>query len=190
MSEENKMTEESKKTIIAFIAGLLVGGLLVFIFINPSTVNEHTDDTNDVDTVDVVDMDDDEDEEDTEDNNDDSMSSDDNDTTNDTPRVTGGSISVSDQDAGSRVAFTNASFPTNEGWVGVREYENGQLVGLLGVSRWNKSEGLTPTSVGLLRPTAAGQTYAIVFYSENGDGVFSLASDAQMGGVMGTFEAE
>lgn len=187
MSEENKMTEESKKTIIAFIAGLLVGGLLVFIFVNPSTVNENIDDTNDDETGEVVDMSDGEDEED---NNDDSMSGDVNDASNETPVVTDGSISVSDQDAGSRTTFTNASFPTSAGWVGVREYQNGQLVGLLGVSRWSKSEGLLPTSISLLRPTVAGQTYAIVFYSENGDNVFSLASDAQMGGVMGSFKAE
>ena len=187
MSEENKMTEESKKTIIAFIAGLLVGGLLVFIFVNPSTANDKVDDTNDVEAGEVADMNDDED---SEDNSDDSMLSDERDTSDDTPSVTGGSVSVSNQDAGSRVALSNTSFPTNEGWVGVREYQNGQLVGLLGVPRWNKSEGLLPTSISLLRPTVSGQTYAIVFYSENGDNVFSLASDAQMGGVMGTFKAE
>lgn len=184
MSEENKMTEESKKTIIAFIAGLLVGGLLVFIFVNPSTTNDKVDDTNDVEAGEVADMNDDEDA------NDDSMSSDERDTSDDTPSVTGGSVSVSNQDAGSSVALSSTSFPTNEGWVGVREYQNGQLVGLLGVSRWNKSEGLIPVSISLLRPTVSGQTYAIVFYSENGDNVFSLASDAQMGGVMGTFKAE
>ncbi len=187
MTEENKVTEESKKTIVAFIAGLLVGGLLVFIFVNPSPANDKIDENDEVEAGEVVDTDNDVN---AEANSDVSMSGDKNSSTSDTSRVTDGSISVSDQDAGSRVTFTNASFPTNEGWVGVREYQNGQLVGLLGVSRWNKSEGLTPTSVSLLRPTAAGSTYAIVFYSENGDGVFSLASDAQMGGVMGTFQAE
>lgn len=184
MSEDNKMTEESKKTIIAFIAGLLVGGLLVFIFVNPSATNDKVDENNEVEAGEMADTNDEEDDSDV------SMSDDDTSTANDTPRVTGGSISVTDQDAGSRVNFTNAAFPANEGWVGVREYQNGQLIGLLGVSRWSKSEGLLPTSVSLLRPTVDGQTYAIVFYSENGDNVFSLASDAQMGGVMGTFEAQ
>lgn len=185
MSEENKMTEENKKTIIAFIAGLLVGGLLVFIFVNPAPANDNASEDEDAEVTEV-DNTDSEDDSDTED----SMSQDDNGTTSDNTTVVDGSVSVDDQNAGNRVTFTNANFPSNEGWIGVREYQNGQLVGLLGVSRWNKSEGLNPTSVSLLRPTVSGQTYALVFYSENGDGVFSLASDAQMGGVMGTFEAE
>lgn len=177
MSEENRMTEENKKTIIAFVAGLLVGGLLVFIFVEPApSVDLNTD--NEMEEVNNNDNGEDEDlpevsdDEDREEN------------------TNGGNVSVSDQDAGSRVHFSNASFPTEEGWVGVREYRNGQLSGLLGAARWDKSEGLLPTSVGLLRPTVAGQTYAIVFYTENGDRVFSLATDQQMQGVMETFEAE
>lgn len=185
MSEENKMTEESKKTIIAFVAGLLVGGLLVFIFVNPAPANDNASEGEDAEMAEVDNTDSEDDSEDT-----DPVSQDDDTDSNDDSTVTGGSVSVSDQDAGNRVALSNPSFPSTEGWVGVREYQNGQLVGLLGVSRWNKSEGLNPTSVSLLRPTVSGQTYAIVFYSENGDGVFSLANDSQMGGVMETFKAE
>lgn len=183
MSEENKMTEESKKTIIAFIAGLLVGGLLVFIFVNPATTEERVEENSDDDSGEMVEVED-------EDSTEDSMATDNGNDSDAMDEVTEGSVTVSNQSAGSRVVFSNASFPTNNGWVGVREYQNGQLVGLLGVSRWSKSEGLMPDSVTLLRSTTAGQTYAIVFYSENGDKVFSLANDAQMGGVMGTFKAE
>lgn len=188
MSEENRMTEENKKTIIAFVAGLLVGGLLVFIFVEPSssvitTDNDREEETanEDVETEtrpDVTEEEEPDEEEPTP-------------VTDEEPEDEGnGSVSVSDQEAGSRVYFSNASFPAAEGWVGVREYQNGQLSGLLGASRWDKAEGLEPTSVGLLRPTISGRTYAVVFYTENGDEIFSLATDRQMQGVMETFEAE
>ena len=186
MAEENQMTEENKKTIIAFIAGLLVGGLLVFLFWNPSDTNVVPDDQNDANDEEVVeDIDDNEDDEDTTpvapDEEDDAPSED-----NDGE----GDVTVNDQDAGSTVAFSRADFPTNEGWVVVRDYEDGQLGGILGAARWNTLTALLPSSVKLLRPTVAGNTYAVVFYTENGDRSFNLATDAQMGGVMETFEAE
>lgn len=192
MSEENKMTEENKKTIMAFIAGLLVGGLLVFIFAEPSMKMEHED------------MDDDlmsEEMESDEDHMDEMEDMDDEDTTSrasslsvdvntSSVSASGGSVQVADQSAGSQVSFSSAVFPTSEGWVGVRDFSNGQLSGLLGVARWSEEEGLMPSAVSLLRPTAKGDTYAIVFYTENGDHVFSLATDRQMTGVMETFMAE
>lgn len=186
MSEENRMTEENKKTIIAFVAGLLVGGLLVFIFVEPSssvitTDNDREEETanEDVETETRPDVTEEEEPDEEEP------------TPVTEPEDEGnGSVSVSNQEAGSRVYFSNASFPAAEGWVGVREYQNGQLSGLLGASRWDKAEGLEPTSVGLLRPTISGRTYAVVFYTENGDEIFSLATDRQMQGVMETFEAE
>jgi len=192
MSEENKINEESKKTVVAFIAGLLVGGLLVFIFVNPNSDDYRPSEgqNRNTDTEEVSETENDGSDRTDEDNTRDDSRTTEERTDNSESVVTGGSLSVSDQKAGSSVSFSNANFPTNEGWVGVREYQNGQLVGLLGVARWNKAEGLMPSSVTLLRPTVAGETYAIVLYSENGDKVFSLAKDSQVSGVMGTFEAE
>lgn len=181
MAPEAQMTEENKKTIIAFIAGLLVGGLLVFIFAEPAA-KDVGDNVRDVDTVTTDDMDEDEevdvpvttnDEEENDDRND-----------------SNGEVSVDDQKAGGTVRFEASSYPANVGWVGVRDYVDGQLSGLLGVVRWDTSMGLRPSEVKLLRPTEAGKTYAIVLYSDNGDRVFSLATDAQMSGVMETFKAE
>lgn len=181
------MTEENKKTIIAFIAGLLVGGLLVFIFANPTADTNTTPDINDSDNA--ANMSDSEEEMV---NEDETPADNEADTTDTEPVVSSGEgeVEVNDQAAGSSVSLDSITFPTNGGWVGVREYENGQLTGLLGVARWNQTEGLLPSDIRLLRPTIAGNTYAVVFYTDNGDKTFSLATDVQMEGVMETFEAE
>lgn len=186
MSEQVGMTDENKKTIIAFIIGLVIGGILVYVFANPAvdedaTPNRNVAEESERDTDEVENENDDE-----EDENDRSTS-----TQSTSVEVTGeGSLSVNNQPAGNRVAINAVTFPTNEGWIGVRDYVNGQMTGLLGVARWNVEGGLTPNSVNLLRSTVKGNTYAVVFYKENGDRVFNLATDAQMSGVMETFEAQ
>ena len=189
MSEQVGMTEENKKTIIAFIIGLVIGGLLVYIFAQPGVDDNASPErvTNNTNTE--------ADDEDEENDDDEDVTPGANNGSTSTPVVrdvqTGeGSVSVVDQSAGNRVAIANATFPTNEGWIGVRDYVNGQMTGVLGVARWNLSEGLVPTSVPLLRSTVSGYTYAVVFYSDNGDREFNLATDVQMQGVMDTFEAE
>ncbi len=88
------------------------------------------------------------------------------------------------------VTLDGATFPTEEGWVAVRTYPNGQLGSILGAARYSKVQGLIPSEVTLLAPTTAGRDYAVVFFSEDGDYKFNLAHDAQVGGVFGTFTAE
>jgi hypothetical protein len=88
------------------------------------------------------------------------------------------------------VSLESATFPSDEGWIGVRDYANGQLAGILGVARFSKEQGLIPKEIILQRATKAGSTYAIVFYSESGDRVFSLADDVQAGGVVKSFTAK
>lgn len=183
------MTEENKKTIISFIAGLLVGGLLVFIFSEPAT-DSVKQSNNEVEQSGEV-----------------SEATDGDKTTDEGDRVVDrngaaptspaaviisdkGAIGVIDQRAGNVVKLETVEFPAKAGWIGVREYENGQLSGLLGVARFNTDEGLLPESVQLLRSTVAGKTYAVVFYSDNGDKTFSLATDGQFSGVMETFKVE
>ena len=158
MAEENQMTEENKKTIIAFIAGLLVGGLLVFIFANPSESTVETDEQDDTTEENVVETTEDEAEDAT-------VEEEDEGTTPATPEMDeeDSGVSVDNQDAGSTVTLRSVSFPTNEGWVAIRDYENGQLGGILGAARWNKLTALLPSSVKLLRPTVSGNTYAVVF---------------------------
>ena len=190
MAEVNNMTEENKKTIISFIAGLLIGGLLVFIFIEPAkdmTPGEDNDQDEETEMTDDEEMDEENDEKDEAEE----VSTPDEEDNTPAPVTTGdGAIEVGDQSAGGTVTFDSVEFPTNTGWIGVREYENGQMTGLLGVARFDTRVGLVPTSVKLLRPTVKGNTYAVVFYSENGDRQFSLATDVQMAGVMETFKAE
>lgn len=192
MSEEEK--QDSQKTVVAFIAGLLIGGLLVWVF-SGTPATEQTNSASDDDTQGEV-----------SDNSgntktnstlkatDETTDS----TSNETPAETtlpelpvgDASVEVNNQDAGSVVELSAATFPTDEGWIGVRDYVDGQLTGLLGVARYSKEQGLIPETIVLQRATIAGNTYAIVFYSENGDRQFNLAEDVQMGGVMSTFQAQ
>ena len=193
---DTEQQPESQKTIIAFIAGLLIGGLLVWVFAGGTPAEAPTIDEEPAsDTTSDEEMDEEEDET--------SEMSDENDTANGaagaesddtTPAAdmeTGdGSISVESQPAGSRVAIEGAVFPNDEGWIGVRDYDNGQMSGLLGVARFSKEQGLVPEEIPLLRATEAGNEYAVVFYTESGDREFSLANDVQIPDVMATFTAQ
>ncbi len=182
MSEETNAGQESQKTVVAFIVGLIIGGLLVWVFTDtpaeaPVVVDEdEASETADVNTS-------------TDDDVADSGAS-----TSTTAPVaelpTGdGEVSVGGQTAGSVVALESATFPIDEGWIGVRDYANGQLSGLLGVVRFSKEQGLVPEQIVLQRPTETGKQYAIVFYSESGDREFSLADDIQIEGEFATFTA-
>lgn len=195
MSEEEK--QESQKTIVSFIAGLLIGGLLVWIFGGDSQSKEQADDTSDP-TVEVN-LDENQNSSDKTENNTAATSQNTTNTSTDTDEPvaetpvlqTGdGKIVVNNQPAGSVVNLTSAVFPQDEGWIGVRDYENGQLTGLLGVARFSKEQGLVPESVELLRNTESGKEYAVVFYTESGDREFSLADDVQLEDVLETFVAQ
>lgn len=179
MSEQEK--QESQKTVVSFIAGLLIGGLLVWVFagtaeeaVAPEMQGEQPSDV--VEEVTVVE-------------------------TPETPdaeavvevtelAVGDGNVSVSNQAAGTTVVLDGATFPTEEGWVAVRSYPNGQLGSILGAARYSKEQGLVPSEVPLLAPTSAGRDYAVVFFSEDGDHEFNLANDVQIGDVFGTFTAQ
>lgn len=171
--------QENQKTIVAFAAGLLIGGLLVWIFGGSPKVNAPTDQQADQ-------------------NSEEKIATDEQTTNKDTEKtdskeqlVTGeGKIVVTQQKAGKEVTLESAVFPTDEGWIGVRDYANGVPTALLGVARFSKSQGLVPEAVTLQRGTVAGNTYALVFYTESGDKVFSLTNDTQIGEVMTTFTAK
>jgi hypothetical protein len=181
MSEQEK--QESQKTVVAFIAGLLIGGLLVWVFggtPEAAPVEEGSDVT--VEVNDAV------------------PSEAAPDVSDGSPQVSvpvaaaelpvgNGAVSVVDQAAGVSVSLGTATFPSDEGWVGVRDYVDGQLAGLLGVARYSKEQNLVPESIVLQRATVSGNSYAVVFYSESGDRKFNLAEDVQEGGVMETFIA-
>lgn len=183
MSEQEK--QESQKTVVAFIAGLLIGGLLVWVF-SGTTHDEHDHDRDMHDEqAEMTDSAPDAPAESTPEADVDTSAA---------PAVAelpvgNGDASVGDQSAGFSVSLAGATFPSDEGWIGVRDYSEGQMAGLLGVVRYSKEQGLVPQEIVLQRATVSGNTYAVVFYSENGDRIFNLAEDVQVGGAVETFVA-
>lgn len=180
--------QESQKTVVAFIAGLLIGGLLVWVFTGTPETEAPVMDT-DTDTERVTETDD------TDDIFTNGTVDDEAATTTDDevvapPAPTGdGSVSMDDQPAGATVVLDAVVYPGAEGWIAVHESTGGTLGNALGAARFNTAAGLTPTSVALLRATTPGQTYSVVFYAENGDRIFDLRTDAQVE-VAGTFVAQ
>jgi hypothetical protein len=192
MAEAEK--QEGQKTVVAFIAGLLIGGLLVWVFSStpePAATDSNTDNEGSL-------VDDSED--DMEDDESDVVGSD----TNTRPATNGsattngsnsqqtgnGSLTVDDQAAGTTVVLDSVTYPSTDGWVVVRDYENGTAGSILGAARYSTDVGLTPDVVTVLRATEAGNTYQVMFYSENGDRMFDLRDDAPVTGGAVTFTAQ
>ena len=185
---DNDKKQESQKTVVAFVAGLLIGGLLVWVFSPAPEETPALGEDNDAEER-VMDTDEDE-----------SMSgtirtttTDDVEAVDETPAVpvsvNGFSFAVANQAAGDTVALGEIAFPTSEGWVAVHESTGGELGNALGAARFNTAAGLAPTSVSLLRGTVAGGTYVVVFYTDNGDRIFDLRTDAPVASDAGVVSA-
>jgi hypothetical protein len=175
MSEQLK--EESQKTVVSFVVGLLVGGLLVWAFTGGEgeAPNKQME----------------EDKEMTENKEDSATKEEVGTDTKETEVPVGeGAVSVDEVGAGLSVSLADVTFPAKEGWVGVRNLNEGQLGMILGVARFSAEQGLNPKQIELLTPTVAGREYAIVFYSESGDRKFNLAEDVQLAGEFATFTAK
>ncbi len=181
MSEQEK--QEGQKTVVSFIAGLLIGGLLVWVFggtPEEAVAPEAQDTAAEAEVAEDAAAEEDA-------------------ATGAQPAaeeevseltVGDGSVSVADQPAGNTVALDGATFPTEDGWVAVRSYTDGQLGNILGAMLYSKSQGLVPNEIVLLAPTTPGREYAVVFFSEDGDREFNLANDVQIGDIAGTFVAQ
>jgi len=177
--------QEGQKTVVSFIVGLLIGGLLVWAFSGPTTDPKMNEKGNNNDSEEV------------EGGAGENLSDEEGDT--ETPETTtqerptlpvgDGNITVSGQPAGTSVSLEGATYPVSEGWIGVRDYNNGQLGGLLGVVRFSEEQGLVPSNIVLQRSTVPGREYAVVVYQENGDRQFNLAEDVQIDTVFSTFTA-
>jgi hypothetical protein len=178
MSDEK---QEGQKTVVSFIVGLLIGGLLVWAFSGPTVdapkTEAEADDTERVEGEEVE-----------------VPQTTETETEVAAPVATlpvgDGNVVVNNQTAGTVVTLTSATYPVSEGWIGVRDYQAGQLGGLLGVARFSESQGLVPSGVVLQRATEAGKEYAVVVYTDNGDRQFSLADDIQLDSVFATFTAQ
>ena len=177
---EEKQQQDGQKTIVAFVVGLLIGGMLVWAFSgSPSEAPKD---------------DHDEQEETSTETTSESDSTDETTATTETeaPKLSvgDGKIVVKDQPASSAIVLDSATYPVGEGWVGVREFNNEQLGYILGVVRFSESQGLVPSEITLQRSTTAGRQYAVVVYTENGDFDFNLANDVQIDTVYSTFTAQ
>lgn len=182
MSELEK--QEGQKTVVAFVAGLLVGGLLVWIFSSAPNDEKAPVTVDDAEVGEEIDEN--------------GVMESEGDMTDEAEApeampelVTGeGKVDLGGLAAGSVVDFDSITFPVDEGWIAIRSYTDETLGNILGASRFSKSQGLVPDSVQLLAPTVAGRDYAVVFFTENGDRAFNLATDSQIEGVFATFKAE
>jgi hypothetical protein len=163
-------TQSSQRTVIAFISGLLIGGLLVWVF------SSTPEDTKKADTGAATDV---------EQVQDDSAS-----TTVDAGSASDeGSLKTADQDAGTSVSLEGTTFPEGKGWVVIRDHQDGMSGGILGAARYDTAVGLTPATVELLRPTVSGNTYEAVFYTDDGATSFDLSEDMPVEGTSVTFMA-
>ncbi len=178
MSEAEK--QEGQKTVVSFITGLLIGGLLVWVFSSsPETVKapeteetateESTTSNDTVENAQVVEV------------------SKENIPAQKISEV--GSVKVSDQSAGTVVSLGMTTFPGENGWVVVRDYVDGAQGKILGAARYSVADGLAPTSVELIRPTIKGSIYQVMFYTESGDKKFGTPADTAIEGGETTFKA-
>lgn len=167
-------TQDSQKTLVAFVVGLLIGGMLVWAFSGPSDKKEMKDEmeTKKVETVEISTKE--------------KMNED------GTPKLSvgEGNIVVKDQKASKSIVMDNATYPVAEGWVGVREYTDDNLGYILGVNRFSESQGLVPENIELVVSTTPGKKYAVVVYKEDGDFDFNLAGDTQIDEIFSTFTAQ
>lgn len=181
MAETTK--PEDKKTVIAFIVGLLIGGLLVWAFSGPAASAP-----NDADRK--------------SDGKGEETAATSADTVNNESieaeielsvpelQVGEGAVTIGDKKAGLSVPLSDVTYPVEEGWIGIRNYTEGRLGYILGVVRFSKSQGLVPSEIVLQTPTRAGAEYAVVMFTEDGDRQFNLATDTQIDKVFGSFKAE
>ena len=163
-------TQDSKKTVVAFVAGLIIGGLLVWLFSGSpeATAPEKTSADKKGSMTAVEEKLDAAQEENTD--------------TKTTEALIDGNLAftVANQSAGMTVALGEVRYPSVEGWIVVHDDAGGELGWALGAARYNTDIGLRPDHVELLRATEAGKTYHVVYYTEDGDRMFDLKLDTPM----------
>ncbi len=188
MAEEK---QEGQKTVVSFIVGLLIGGLLVWAFSGPSA--DAPEDKKEGDKKEVTENKKDTSKESTEEVKVESENSSEEVKKEEVKAslpVGDGKVVVNAQSAGNSVKLDSATYPVKEGWIGVRDNQDGKLGGILGVVRFSEEQGLVPTEIILQRPTVAGKEYAVMIFEENGDRKFNSAEDKQLDTVFTTFKAE
>ena len=191
MAEE---TQDGQKTLVSFVVGLLIGGMLVWAFSGPTASAPES-----VDEDEEAMMS----EESTTDEGTESEMSEGEATSPATTapaapalKVGSGAIKVSDQPASASIKIDSAIYPISEGWVGVRSYNDDQLGSILGAVRFSESQGLVPENIELVVSTSPGNRYAVVVYTEDGSLNdsgrlwFNLDGDVQIDQIFDTFVAQ
>ncbi len=175
--------EESQKTIVAFVVGLLIGGLLVWAFSGNQTeapVEVSLEEAEEALTDSTT----------TEEEDESATPATEANAATPSMEVGEGEVVLSNQPASSRITLDSVTFPIAEGWIGVRDFTNETLGPILGVVRFSQSQGLVPEVIQLQYPTRAGRDYAVVFFTEDGDRQFNLATDVQIDRIFATFTAQ
>jgi hypothetical protein len=173
--------QQGQKTVVAFISGLLIGGLLMWVFSaepkkdmnkeqkkddakEMTTEGEKTEvaATTDGQTTEVVAT---------------------------APEVTlgAGSIALGTIKAGTKVAVGDMKFPAEGGWVAVHQMEGENLSTVLGASRFDTKTGLVPKEIELLASMKQGDTYAVVFHGTDGNRAYSSKTDLVLKNAEGKF---
>lgn len=189
MEEEKR---DGQKTVVAFISGLLIGGLLMWVFGGAQSKKGGPDMVKKDDTQNVQGTD--------------ANTTQPTDTTAavdanaGTPKVevaTGGagSIAVADQKASMKVTLGDVKFPANGGWIAVQNIAGDKLGTTIGAARFDVKAGLIPKTIDLIGSTVAGKSYAVVFHGTDGDHMYASATDKVVMGADGkplatTFKAE
>jgi hypothetical protein len=192
MEEEKR---DGQKTVVAFISGLLIGGLLMWVFgaqpkkggpdmvkkDDAQNVQQGTDANATQPTTDATAP---------------AVAA----TTPEAPKVEvaqggAGSIAVADQKAGMKVTLGDVKFPANGGWIAVQNIAGDKLGTTIGAARFDVKAGLVPKVIDLIGSTVAGNTYAVVFHGTDGDHMYTSATDKVVMGADGkplatTFKAQ
>ncbi|MFT5832160.1 MAG: hypothetical protein ACI9SY_000543 [Candidatus Paceibacteria bacterium] len=177
--------QDGSKTLVSFVVGLLIGGMLVWAFSGPSnqlnTVNEVGNDEEAGEMTEAGE----------ESEGGEEMASEEPVAAMaPTLPVGDGSVIVNDQPASAQVTLERATYPIEEGWIGVRDFNNGQLGFIKGVVRFSAAAGVVPENIILQDSMRAGQQYAVVVFSDNGDNAFNPAGDVQIDQIFATFTAQ
>jgi hypothetical protein len=180
--------QDGSKTLVSFIVGLLIGGMLVWAFSGPSNQSNTVDKAgNDEEAGEMMEAGEGSEEmvEGEEVASEETVAA---------PVLTlpvgDGSVVVNDQPASASIVLERATYPIEEGWIGVRDFNNGQLGFIKGVVRFSAAAGVVPENIILQDSTRAGQQYAVVVFSDNGDNAFNPAGDVQIDQIFATFTAQ
>lgn len=171
--------QQGQKTIIAFVSGLLIGGLLMWVFGAEPKKTVETETPND-------------------DAANETQATIDGPAETDTsvtpaeisvskPEVVSGvgSIGIANMKAGMKVSLGEIKYPVEAGWIAVQNVNGDALGTTLGAARFDTKAGLMPKEVTLITPTVAGKEYKVVFHSTDGNRTYASATDKVVNGADG-----